>query len=163
LFIILRARRRVYSFKKQFRLQKALILSLCTFVWLFNKDLCGILLVSMSLLANHHEENRPWGSFEQFTLNESSTVKILRVDAGKEFSLQKHEHRSEYWKVIEGNGTAIIGNETFEVNVGQVMEIPQGTLHRLKGGEHGIAVLEIALGDFDENDIERLEDDFGRV
>jgi mannose-6-phosphate isomerase-like protein (cupin superfamily) len=117
----------------------------------------------MSLLSNHNEENRPWGSFEQFTLNEASTVKILRVEGGREFSLQRHHHRSEYWKVIEGNGTAIIGKETRDVHVGEVMEIPQGTLHRLKGGEQGIAVLEISFGEFDENDIERVEDDFGRV
>jgi mannose-6-phosphate isomerase-like protein (cupin superfamily) len=117
----------------------------------------------MSLLSNYHEEHRPWGSFEQFTLNEPTTVKILRVDAGKEFSLQKHAHRSEYWKVIEGDGTAFTDDEVREVRTGDVIEIPQGTLHRLKGGEHGIAVLEISFGDFDENDIERVEDDFGRV
>ena len=117
----------------------------------------------MSLLSNHHEENRPWGSFEQFTLNEPTTVKILRVNAENELSLQKHSHHSEYWKVIEGNGTAIVGTETHEVNVGNVVEIPQGTLHRLKGGENGVAVLEIAFGNFDENDIERVEDDFGRA
>ncbi len=117
----------------------------------------------MSLLTNHHEENRPWGSFEQFTKNEPTTVKIIHVDAEKEFSLQRHSHRDEYWKVLEGTGTAIIGTETHEVHVGEVMEIPRGTLHRLKGGDNGIAVLEISFGEFDENDIERLEDDFGRV
>ena len=117
----------------------------------------------MSLLSNHHEEKRPWGFFEQFTLNESTTVKIVHVDAEKELSLQKHAHRSEYWKVIEGNGTAIVGTEAREVNVGNVVEIPQGTLHRLKGGENGVAVLEISFGNFDENDIERVEDDFGRA
>jgi mannose-6-phosphate isomerase-like protein (cupin superfamily) len=117
----------------------------------------------MSLLSNHHEENRPWGSFERFTLNEPSTVKIIRVDAGKRFSLQKHAHRSEYWKVIEGTGVAVIGNETREVNVGDVVEILEHTEHRLKGGENGIAVLEITFGDFDENDIDRIEDDFGRI
>jgi mannose-6-phosphate isomerase len=117
----------------------------------------------MSLLSNHHQEDRPWGSFEQFTLNEPSTVKILHVDAGKRFSLQKHVHRSEYWKVIEGNGIAHINDEERNVGIGDTIEIPAGTLHRLTGGENGISVLEIAFGPFDESDIERLEDDFGRT
>jgi mannose-6-phosphate isomerase len=117
----------------------------------------------MSLLSNKHNEDRPWGSFEQFTMNESTTVKILRVSTDKQFSLQKHSHRSEYWKVIEGNGIAYIGDSEREVHVGDEIEIPVGTLHRLKGGPNGIAVLEISFGSFDESDIERIEDDYGRV
>ena len=117
----------------------------------------------MSLLSNHHEENRPWGSFEQFTLNEPTTVKILKVDAGKRFSLQSHSHRSEFWKVIEGDGVAQLNDEERRVAVGDTIEIEVGTLHRLTGGEHGISVLEIAFGEFDENDITRTEDDFGRA
>jgi mannose-6-phosphate isomerase len=117
----------------------------------------------MALLSNHHEEQRPWGSFEQFTYNEPSTVKILGVDAGKRFSLQKHAQRSEWWKVIEGDGIAQVNEEERHVAVGDVIELPVGTLHRLTGGEHGIKVLEISFGNFDENDIVRTEDDFGRV
>jgi mannose-6-phosphate isomerase len=117
----------------------------------------------MELLSNYLNEDRPWGSFERFTLNEKSTVKILRVSAGKRFSLQKHEHRSEFWKVIEGDGIAHAGDEERHVAVGDMLELQVGTLHRLTGGENGIMVLEIALGDFDENDIQRTEDDFGRV
>ncbi|MBA3789323.1 phosphomannose isomerase type II C-terminal cupin domain [Patescibacteria group bacterium] len=116
----------------------------------------------MSLLSNHHEEHRPWGSFEQFTLNEPTTVKILRVDAGKRFSLQKHEQRSEWWKVIEGDGIVQTNDRERHVAYGDVIESPVGTLHRLTGGNNGIAVLEIAFGNFDENDIIRTEDDFGR-
>ncbi|MDR3546730.1 MAG: phosphomannose isomerase type II C-terminal cupin domain [Candidatus Pacebacteria bacterium] len=116
----------------------------------------------MTLLSHHHDEERPWGSFEQFTLNEPTTVKILSVSAGKRFSLQKHEHRDEYWKVIDGSGIATIGDETRDVRMGDTIEIPRGTMHRLLGGDQGIRVLEISFGDFDENDIERFEDDFGR-
>lgn len=117
----------------------------------------------MNLLSNHFSEDRPWGSFENFTLNEASTVKILRVSAGKRFSLQKHEHRSEYWKVIEGDGIAQVDDEAREVKIGDEIQIHQGSLHRLTGGPNGIAVLEISLGEFDENDIVRTEDDFGRA
>ncbi len=107
----------------------------------------------MSLLTHRHEEQRPWGSFEQFTLNESSTVKIVRANPGQRLSLQKHTHRAEFWKVIEGDGIAQIGEEERHIQVGDEIEIPTGTLHRITGGEHGCAVLEISLGEFDENDI----------
>ena len=117
----------------------------------------------MDLLSHHFTEERPWGSFENFTLNENTTVKILRVTAGKRFSLQKHSKRSEYWKVIEGSGTAQSGDEIREVKVGDEINIEAGMLHRLAGGERGIAVLEISFGEFDEHDIERIEDDFGRT
>jgi mannose-6-phosphate isomerase-like protein (cupin superfamily) len=117
----------------------------------------------MDILSHQHREDRPWGSFEQFTLNEPTTVKILRVNPDQEFSLQKHHQRSEFWKVVAGSGTAFIGENEREVQVGDEIEIPVGTLHRLKGGPSGISVLEIAFGDFKEDDIERVADDYGRV
>lgn len=117
----------------------------------------------MSLLPHHNTEERPWGSFEEFTLNEASTVKILRLAPGKRFSLQKHAHRSEWWRVIEGSGIATVGEEERSVVVGDTIEVPVGTLHRLAGGENGLAVLEISIGTFEEDDIIRTEDDFGRV
>jgi mannose-6-phosphate isomerase len=124
----------------------------------------ALFYISMSLLAHHSiDDQRPWGSFEQFTLNEPTTVKILRVESGKRFSLQTHEHRSEYWKVLIGSGTAQVGEELREVTVGDAIEIPQSTAHRLTGGDLGITVLEIGFGTFDESDITRLEDDFGRA
>jgi mannose-6-phosphate isomerase-like protein (cupin superfamily) len=117
----------------------------------------------MSLLTNAHNEVRPWGSFEQFTLNEPTTVKIIRVDAHKKLSLQRHALRSEFWRVIEGSGTAHVDENIREIVVDDTVEIPKGSLHRLSGGPMGISVLEIAFGTFDENDIERLEDDYNRV
>lgn len=115
------------------------------------------------MLTNHRTEKRPWGSFEQFTANETSTVKILRVSAGSRLSLQTHAKRSEFWRVIEGSGTAQIGDESRDITVGDTVEIPVGTAHRLSGGPDGIAWLEISLGEFDEEDIVRLEDDYGRA
>jgi mannose-1-phosphate guanylyltransferase len=117
----------------------------------------------MSILPHRYHEDRPWGSFDQFTLNEPSTVKIVRVAAGKRLSLQRHAKRSEFWRVIEGAGTATIGSEERPVAMGDELEIPVGTLHRLQGGPEGVAVLEISTGEFDESDIERVEDDFGRA
>jgi Mannose-6-phosphate isomerase len=117
----------------------------------------------MSLLTNRYREDRPWGSFDRFTANELSTVKFLHVAAGKRFSLQTHTHRSEFWKVIQGTGTATIDEVDHELKMGDEVEIPVGSTHRLTGGSEGVTVLEIALGHFDEDDIVRLEDDFGRI
>ena len=116
----------------------------------------------MSLLSNYENNARPWGTPERFTANETTTIKLLHVSPNKRFSLQKHEGRSEYWRVLGGSGHVTIGDEEKEVNKGDVIEIPKGTLHRLSGGPHGIEVLEIAFGTYDESDIERLDDDFGR-
>lgn len=118
----------------------------------------------MEGLSNYEKEVRPWGSFERFTLNEPSTVKIITVDPGQEFSLQQHEHRDEEWLILHGTGTVTVG-ETVATDVapGDNFFVARGTKHRVKGGPHGIAFLEIALGQFDEQDIIRLEDDYGRA
>lgn len=117
----------------------------------------------MSVLSNRYHEDRPWGSFERFTDNEPSEVKFLNVAAGKRFSLQRHAKRAEFWKTIKGSGVAEVDGVEYPMEIGSEVEVPLGSTHRLTGGPEGITVLEIALGEFDENDIERLEDDFGRV
>ncbi len=114
-------------------------------------------------LHDYIKEERPWGSFERFIHNEPCSVKILRVEAGKRFSLQTHAKREEFWRVIKGYGKATVGDETKDVRTGDEMLIVVGAKHRLEGGAEGIEVLEIAFGEFDENDIVRLEDDFGRA
>ena len=108
-------------------------------------------------------DDRPWGSFDQFTKNEPSTVKIITVSAGQRLSLQRHHRREEFWHVISGSGTAEIGGVAQELSPGTNVYIGTEVTHRLSGGPDGIQILEIALGDFDENDIERLEDDYGRA
>lgn len=112
---------------------------------------------------NHYHEDRPWGSFERFVNNAKATVKILDVRANKRLSLQKHAHRSESWHVISGSGIITIGTEELNAKQDDEFEIPTGIVHRITGGEKGIRILEIATGDFDEDDITRIEDDFNRT
>lgn len=109
------------------------------------------------------KENRPWGNFERFTLNEKTTVKIVAVNAGEAISLQTHEHRDEFWRVIKGSGVIRIGENDNQSNAGDALFCPRGSEHRIAGGPDGISILEIAFGDFDENDINRLEDRYGRA
>jgi mannose-6-phosphate isomerase-like protein (cupin superfamily) len=106
---------------------------------------------------------RPWGNFRQFTLNESSTVKIVTVKPNEILSLQSHNHRSEFWYVIFGSGTVEIEGTKKNTVIGDEYEIKVGEKHRLGAGLTGIQVLEIAYGDFDESDIIHYEDKYGRV
>lgn len=105
---------------------------------------------------------RPWGHFERFTLNEPCTVKLIYLDGDKRLSLQYHNHRSEFWKVVKGRVRVQLGNEKKLLEAGESILIPQKTNHRLEGAGTDAIVLEIALGAFDEGDIVRLDDDYRR-
>lgn len=106
---------------------------------------------------------RPWGSFRQFTKNENTTVKILTINPDQELSLQYHQSRDEFWKVISGNPEIIIGKNTISAKEGDEFFIPKGELHRIRASETAVSILEIAFGDFKEDDIVRVEDRYGRV
>ena len=116
----------------------------------------------MEGLSNYEKEERPWGVFERFTLNEKTTVKIITVKPGEAFSLQRHTRRDEFWRVVSGSGTIRVGESAKEANESDTFFIARGAEHRATGGPGGLTFLEIAFGDFDEGDITRLEDKYGR-
>jgi mannose-6-phosphate isomerase-like protein (cupin superfamily) len=124
---------------------------------------CTLYTYRMEGLTHYEKEERPWGNFERFTLNEKTTVKIITVNAGEAFSLQTHDHRDEFWRVIQGFGVIRIGDSDYEAHEGDMFFCPRHSKHRVTGGPGGTTFLEIAFGDFDENDITRLEDRYGRV
>jgi mannose-6-phosphate isomerase-like protein (cupin superfamily) len=117
----------------------------------------------MEGLNNYQKEVRPWGNFERFTLNEKTTVKIVTVNPNEAISLQTHEHRDEFWRVIKGSGTIRIGEIDYPAKEGDTFFSPRESKHRVEGGSEGLSFLEIAFGDFDEQDITRLEDKYGRA
>lgn len=107
---------------------------------------------------------RPWGGFEQFVLNEAVTVKIITVAPLQRLSLQRHAQRDELWQVIDGPADVEVEGQTNSVVTGARAWIPRGSTHRLgNSGTAVVRVLEIAFGHFDEDDIERLVDDYDRV
>lgn len=112
---------------------------------------------------NIQNDRRPWGSFRQFTDNEVTTVKVLSVDAGHRLSLQYHKKRSEFWKVLSGNPSITIGDTTSQAKKGDEFFVPAETIHRISASDDSVEILEIAFGDFDENDIVRLDDAYGRT
>jgi len=109
-----------------------------------------------------YTEKRPWGSFERFTQNESSTVKIITVNAGEELSLQYHLKRSEFWKILSGNPTITAGEKIIEAKAGDEFFQLAKQNHRIQAGATETRILEIAFGQFEEGDIVRLEDKYGR-
>lgn len=116
-----------------------------------------------SQMPDHKFDQRPWGDFLQLTDNEVSTVKILHVLPGKRLSLQSHSKRSEYWRVLEGEMEVQVGDSIIRLKQDEEVFIPIETKHRVTGLEQKATWLEISYGLFDESDIVRYEDDFGRA
>lgn len=108
-------------------------------------------------------DHRPWGQFRRYTCDEASTVKLITVDAGQPLSLQRHEHRDELWIVLDAGLVVQVGDDVHETVEGDEFFIPRGTVHRVTGGRTRGRFVEICFGDFDEDDIERLEDRYGRA
>ncbi len=106
---------------------------------------------------------RPWGSFIEFTKNKPSTVKILTINKGEEFSLQFHKNREEFWRVLSGAPTIIIGDEEFTAEEGEEFMVDKGKKHRISAKDTEVQILEISFGEFDEDDIIRIEDKYGRI
>jgi mannose-6-phosphate isomerase len=108
-------------------------------------------------------DKRPWGLEEILTINEPATVKILTINPKQRSSLQYHNHRKEFWKIIEGEAIFEIDGKKIDVKIGDEYDIENKITHRLIGKNGPAKILEISFGEFDENDIVRLEDDYGRV
>lgn len=109
-----------------------------------------------------YSEERPWGKFEQFCHNEEVTVKIITVKPNSKLSLQYHNHRDEFWKILNGSGKIVLGDEEFKVIVGEEFFIPRKTNHRIITIEDNLEIMEISFGKFDEQDIVRLDDKYER-
>jgi len=114
---------------------------------------------------NEKLEYRPWGYY--IVLAEESAFKVKKtvVLPGRRLSLQRHRLRSEHWYLVQGSALATIEKNRLELVPGQSLDIPRGSLHRIENtGDDDVIIIEIQTGDyFGEDDIQRLEDDFGRA
>jgi mannose-6-phosphate isomerase-like protein (cupin superfamily) len=109
-----------------------------------------------------HIVEKPWGKFEQFTKQEPVTVKIITVNPNESLSLQYHFKREEFWKILSGTGEITIGDSVMQANAGDEYFIEKKQSHRIKADQVVLSMLEISFGDFDEEDIVRLEDKYQR-
>lgn len=113
----------------------------------------------------HKTVHRPWGSFTILEDAADCKVKRLVVKPGQVLSLQLHHRRAEHWTVVQGTAKVRRGDEEFLLEANQSTYIPVETLHRLENpGDQDVHLIEVQTGDyFGEDDIERLEDVYGRV
>lgn len=106
---------------------------------------------------------RPWGNFVQYAHNEKCTVKIIEVDPNQRLSYQSHEKRDELWVIIDSGLRVELNDKIIDTKPGDEIVIERNTKHRLSSTGERARLLEISFGDFDENDIKRFSDDYGRI
>jgi mannose-6-phosphate isomerase len=108
-------------------------------------------------------DRRPWGWFRRYTCNELATVKLIQVEAQQLLSLQRHAHRDELWVMLDDGLEVRIGDESMTTSAGEEYFIPRGTLHRVGAGATSGRFVEVCFGVFEEDDIERIADAYGRA
>ena len=110
------------------------------------------------------ESTRPWGRYEVLSEAADFKAKTICVLPGKRLSYQKHQHRAEHWFVVKGNGSVTLDGVEKPVGAGDSVDIPVGSAHRMSNtGDQELVFVEVQTGTyFGEDDIVRLEDDFGR-
>ncbi|MCX6701789.1 MAG: phosphomannose isomerase type II C-terminal cupin domain [Candidatus Zambryskibacteria bacterium] len=106
---------------------------------------------------------RPWGTFISFTKNEPSTVKLLYINKGEELSLQYHTLREEFWRVVKGNPKVIVGDKISDSHENDEFIVPININHRISAPLDDVIILEISKGQFDEDDVVRVEDKYNRA
>lgn len=109
--------------------------------------------------------HRPWGWYQTMDLGDRFRVKRIQVAPGKQLSLQRHHHRAEHWVVVRGTAEVTRDGETVMVRENESIYLPMGCLHRLRNpGKIGVEIVEVQTGAYlEEDDIVRVEDDFGRA
>jgi len=107
--------------------------------------------------------SRPWGTFNQYANNEDCTVSLMSVLPGQRLSLQSHTGRAELWIVIDDGAVVQVGDKIAEYKAGDEVWIPANERHRLScNGDKPVRVLEVAFGNWQQDDIKRYEDDYTR-
>lgn len=108
---------------------------------------------------------RPWGYYQILSDALDHKVKRIVVVPGASLSLQRHKKRAEHWLTVSGTGVATIDGKAISLTDGKAVDIPQGATHRLENTSTAdLVIIEVQTGTyFGEDDIERLEDKYGRV
>ena len=114
-------------------------------------------------MSNYIEE-RPWGSFENLLDEDYCKVKRIIVKPGQRLSYQYHHKRSECWVIVQGVADITLNDKEYLFNTNNVVEIPAGIKHRVENkGVEDLIFIETQTGTyFGEDDIVRIEDDYGR-
>ena len=109
-------------------------------------------------------DRRPWGTYTVLEEDRGFKVKRIEVLPGKRLSYQKHSQRAEHWFVVEGTAKVTLDDKEILVRAGEAIDIPIGTAHRVENpAEENLVFIEVQRGSYlGEDDIVRLQDDYGR-
>ncbi len=112
----------------------------------------------------HREVFRPWGSYDSIDAGPRFQVKRLTIKPGATLSLQRHKHRAEHWVVVKGTARITRDAEVFLLSENESTYIPMGAVHRIENpGTEPLQIIEVQSGGYlGEDDIERIEDHYGR-
>ena len=110
-------------------------------------------------------DRRPWGTFTVLDQGEGFKVKRIEVLPGKRLSYQKHAQRAEHWVIVQGTARVTLDDEEINIPAGQAIDINVGSAQRVENADTELLVfIEVQRGAYlGEDDIVRLQDDFGRV
>jgi glucokinase len=123
----------------------------------------SLLLQSRRIKEGIKRTKKPWGDFIRYTLNRRSTVKILTLKRDHALSLQSHKNRDELWIALDDGLKAEVDGRVMYPRRGEEIAIPMGSKHRLSSTRDNARMLEISIGEFDEDDIVRYGDKYGRA
>lgn len=107
---------------------------------------------------------RPWGKYFVLTNEATYKTKQIIVDAGQRLSYQYHQHRQEFWTIVEGEAVVILEGTEFFLKYGESISIPLGAKHRIENrSSEKVVFIEVQTGTyFGEDDIVRIQDDYMR-
>jgi mannose-6-phosphate isomerase-like protein (cupin superfamily) len=110
-------------------------------------------------------DRRPWGTFTVLDEGDGFKVKRIEVLPGKRLSYQKHAQRAEHWVVVQGTAKVTLDDRDIIVQRGEAIDIAIGAAHRVENpGPETLVFIEVQRGEYlGEDDIVRLQDDFGRA
>jgi mannose-6-phosphate isomerase len=117
-------------------------------------------------VSEREYSERPWGNYTVLSDDlPDHKVKRLVVWPGKRLSYQRHARRAEHWFIVSGTATVTLDGTVFQVPAGQAIDIPLESAHRVANeGDTDVVLIEVQRGSyFGEDDIVRLDDDYGRV
>ena len=115
-------------------------------------------------MADVESDQRPWGAWYALDRGSGYQVKRIVVLPGQRLSYQTHRRRAEHWVVVSGTATCTVDGEIIEVKAGGFVDIGVGVPHRIANRhDDEVVIIEVQRGEYlGEDDISRIEDDYGR-
>lgn len=101
---------------------------------------------------------RPWGEWHVLDVDRGYKVKRLHILPDQAISLQYHNHRSEHWTIVQGEGKVIVDGNIFTISKGESFHVPRMALHKITNTHlhETLIAIEVQMGEIcSEDDIVR--------